>query len=191
MSVDYSALSYGNAGDGYGQGAYGFGEGYQGSVFGGGGGEQMFPGGPGGGGLTGGQGGPTPLPILSGGMGPGEGVRAPSRRGAVGAPTSAQGGIKPLLSQLFGLSPQPQPAQRGRVGGRGPGERMQPPIMRSPITSFGPRPIQGRPILGQPGQGPIPVPRPGPGGPTPLPRGGTVAAPVRRPGPRRVGGVSG
>jgi hypothetical protein len=178
----YDSISQSGA-DGYGNGSEGYGQGYEGSLFGGnpaqapisyGGGSTAAPGG----------GGPVTNPIQfgGGGMTPGQGV--PGRRGMDRSTGNAsQGGLKPMLSQLLGMTPQGSQGQRRGLGGNGQG--------RDPRRG----PIQGRPIMGGPRPMPRPVPpisgapgggtmRGGQGGPiqNPIQRGRVQPQPQRRQG---------
>jgi len=147
----YDSISAGGA-DGYANGPYGIGQGYQGSNFGGAPGGVQNPIN-----VNGAGGAQPPISITSagGGMSPGEGLS--TRRmmpGGRASATSAQGGLKPMLSQMLGLTPQqPQGGQRRGLGGQ------QRPGMGGP----------GRPIQG----GPRPMPRPTPA-PAPVGGGGTI-----------------
>lgn len=171
----YNSISQGS--DGYGQGAYGLGEGYNGTL----GGD------PSQGGISG-SGPPSMQPgngfATSGGgsMTPGEGIPGPRRMQPAGHPSSmgmGAGSIKPMLSQMLGLSPQ-QP--RMHPGG---GARQRQPITRLPIAR-GPRPIMRGGQQMNPGGGSGGISGNGPGmvgGRAP------VTTPGRRmaPGPRQGG----
>lgn len=149
----YDSISESGA-DGFGQGANGYGQGYNGSVYGGNPGGVQNPIS-----VNGSGGAQPPISITSagGGMSPGEGIPGRIQAGRPGA-SSAQGSIKPMLSQLLGLSPQQPQGQRRGLGGQ-----QRRPGMGGP----------GRPIMG----GPRPIPRPMPSpvpAPAPAPGGGTI-----------------
>jgi len=175
MSTDYSSISQSGS-DGYGNGSEGYGQGYEGSLFGGnpaqapisyGGGSTAAPGG--GGGIA-----TAPIQFSGGGMAPGQGI--PGRRGMDRSTGNAsQGGLKPMLSQLLGMTPQGAQGQRRGLGGNGQG--------RDPRHG----PIQGRPSMGDPRPLPRPMPRPVPpisgapgGGTMRGGQGGPIQNPIQR-----------
>src|ERR1700677_790416 len=185
MTTEYSSISQSGV-DGYGNGSNGYGQGYQG-MFGGDPGGPQAPieygsgstAAPGGGGTA-----TAPIQFGGPGMSPGQGI--PGQRGMNRSTnTAAQSqGLKPMLSQLLGLSPQSSAmGQRRGLGsnrqGMGQGPRMQPPIMRGRPG----QPVQGRPFSAGPG----PMPRPiapisgAPGGGTMRGgQGGPIQNPIQR-----------
>ena len=160
-STDFNSLAI----DGQGQGANGAGNGWYGSLYGG----DPDTSGSMNSGLGSGtmQGAPVTAGPISLGMAGAGGAGG----GAPGAGGSQMGGIKPFLSQLFGL-PQRNPM---------PGHQPQRPIMRRPQ----PRPVPNRPIARPPMR---PITRQPIGQPI---AGGTMqGAPARFPGNNpNAGGV--
>lgn len=162
----YDSISEGSA-DGYGQGPNGYGQGYVGSFFGGdpGGGGAQIPGGVGGAQPPVTVNGPGSITAGGGGMSPGEGLS--SRRMQMGGrpqASAAQGSLKPMLSQMLGLSPQQPMGQRRGLGGPqrrpgmgGPGRPIQ--VGPRPITNPAPQPAPGGGTLrGGQGRGPVTSP---------------------------------
>lgn len=176
MSTDYNAISTGAGYDGMGYGGYGPGSGWYG----------MFGGDPSSGGFSGSPGPPTmsaggggramlPDPILGNraGFGPYGGPRMAGGQGFGG-----QGGFKPFLSQLLGLTP-PGNAQ-GQMHGGADRDTRDRDMVRGRLAGGNPP--------GRIGGGPRPLPMPGrPTNPIGRTMGGGPGGGGPRPAQGRIG----